>query len=355
MKLDIKRHHSLLADNTLALDAHSDFFVEIKHREQIPEAMDYCRELQLPHLLIGGGSNLVLVDDFAGLVMKMALRGITVKESIEEDIEEHFEGGAEGVLVTAQAGENWHQLVQYCLARGINGLENLALIPGTVGAAPVQNIGAYGVELESVFDSLQGWDCELQQWRSLNRSQCQFSYRSSIFKQALKGRFIISQVTFRLHRHQQVNISYRALAEALAQQELSCPQAQDVAATVTAIRQSKLPDPSVLPNVGSFFKNPVVSMAKAAQLREEFPDLVSYPHTEGHQKLAAGWLLEQAGWKGRVMGAVGMHDQQSLVLINYGGATGREVLALSEAIVSDISQRFAIELEIEPQVHQLCK
>ncbi len=324
--------------NTLAIEASAKFLIEIKKPSDVVDALELAKCNEWPVIFLGGGSNIVFTEDLDGMAMHCLLKGISAEQQGDD------------VLVTAQAGESWHGLVQYCLQQGYYGLENLSLIPGTVGAAPIQNIGAYGVELEQLVESVYGWDLNQQAWRTLSAEECQFSYRNSIFKQQLMYRFFITSVTLRLSLNDIPNISYGALQQHFKAAGIQSPTAQQVSEAVIAIRQSKLPDPTKLANVGSFFKNPIISQQQQQQLLSQFPDMVCYPQTDGRVKVAAGWLLEQAGWKGKKMGAVGMHDQQSLVLINYQQGDGKDVLDLAEAIEEDIAQRFSIELEIEPKI-----
>ncbi len=291
-------------------------------------------------MVLGGGSNVVLPPKLNALVVKVALSGIDVEESGDD------------VLLTVSAGENWHGLVEFCLQHGYYGIENLALIPGTVGAAPIQNIGAYGVELESCFHALRGWDIQQQQWRRIDKADCQFGYRDSVFKHQLKDRFIITEVTLRLSRYAQFHTEYPALKQALSECAASELTPRAVADAVIAVRQSKLPDPGQLPNAGSFFKNPVVDVAKACQLKNDFPAMVQYPVDGGYVKLAAGWLIDSCGWKGKSQGAIAVHQQQALVLVNRDGAQQGDVLALAEAIQADVRQRYGVELEIEPRVYR---
>lgn len=338
--LSVKEHYPLQALNTLALDVKARYYVDLYQIADLPEVFHYAQQRKLDVLLLGGGSNLVLIDDFDGLVVHIALLGITIVKSTGTD-----------VLVTAKAGENWHHLVEYCLANNYYGLENLVLIPGSVGAAPIQNIGAYGVELSNVFESLQAWDTQEQRWVIFSCQDCRFSYRTSIFKSSLRHRFIIIQVTLRLTTMpDSVNTDYPALKQCLDQRGFDHPTPQQIADAVSDIRRSKLPDPSVLPNVGSFFTNPLVSKPHYQQLRRRYGDVVGYPQENGAMKLAAAWLLEKAGWKGKRVGRVGLHAHQPLVLINYGGAHGHELIALAEAIKDDIWHRFSVQLAIEPSV-----
>lgn len=337
--LDFSENVSLKPFNTLALDTRAHYFASLKSTAELAEALAFADGKKLPALMIGGGSNLVLASDFEGVVLHNALRGI------------EFEVQGDEVLLTAAAGENWHHLVMLCLGKGYYGLQNLALIPGLVGAAPIQNIGAYGVELVSLFESLRGWDCEAKEFRQLNAGQCQFGYRDSIFKHTLKGRFYITEVTLRLSTRPTISIGYRALRQKLFELGLEEPTPQQVAEAVMAIRRSKLPDPAELPNAGSFFKNPLISKKQFDSLIPHYPAMVHYPQDDGRVKLAAGWLLEKAGWKGRQMGRVGMHTEQAIVLVNYGAGSGAEVLSLAAQIQQDIKDKFGIALEIEPSIY----
>jgi UDP-N-acetylmuramate dehydrogenase len=251
-------------------------------------------------------------------------------------------------LVQAQAGENWHHFVQWTLEQGWGGLENLSLIPGTVGAAPIQNIGAYGSELSQHFHSLHYFDFEDGEVHALSREECEFGYRDSVFKQRLRGRAVILDVTFALPCNWKPQLGYAELAKELS--GIPHPTASEISAAVVAIRSRKLPDPAVIGNAGSFFKNPVVTASVHADLHQRYPELVSYTQTDGSYKLAAAWLIDQCGWKGKALGAAGVHDKQALVLINRGGATGAEILALAERIQSDVALRFGVSLESEPVV-----
>jgi UDP-N-acetylmuramate dehydrogenase len=258
--------------------------------------------------------------------------------------------GANGehTLVRAAAGENWHGFVAWTLAQGLGGLENMSLIPGTVGAAPIQNIGAYGVELKDVFHSLTVYDLASGGLRSMTAAECRFGYRDSVFKHPAGAGLVIVDVTFALPTAWHPNLRYAELAQAVAAAGLDTPNAPDISEMVVAIRRRKLPDPAVIGNAGSFFKNPVVSNARCAGLLAAFPALVHHAQPDGSEKLAAGWLIDQCGWKGRNLGAAGVYPKQALVLVNNGGATGAEVLALAQAIVDDVRRRYGVTLEPEP-------
>ena len=334
------RHDVSLRElNTFGIDAHAHTFVSVKTVADL-EAIAADPQLSaLPRLILGGGSNLLLTKDFSGLVLHMVNTGrMLVSESEQQ------------VIVRAEAGENWHEFVQWTLAQGLPGLENLSLIPGSVGAAPIQNIGAYGSELAEFFHSLTLFDFVTGEIRVLSRDDCQFGYRDSIFKHALRDRAVIIDVSFALPRQWHSNLRYAELAAELAARRVSDPTAQDIADAVIAIRRRKLPDPAQIGNAGSFFKNPVVSQAQHAQLLAKYPQLVGYPQPDGSFKLAAGWMIDQCGWKGRSLGAAGVHERQALVLVNRGGAAGSDVLALATKIVDDVRTRFGVSLETEPVI-----
>ena len=325
----------LTAFNTLSLPATARHFVEVDSREQLLQLLRQPVSDNQPLLLLGGGSNLILKQDFDGLCIRINSRGIQPQQL-----------DANQVRVTVEAGEPWHGFVEYCLQQGWHGLENLALIPGTVGAAPIQNIGAYGVEVKQFIESVTVWDRQQDQVAVLSNAACCFGYRDSLFKQNGGERYVILAVSFVLPLQFTPVLHYGGLLQALPSEP---PSAQQLFDTVVAVRQKKLPDPLLLANAGSFFKNPVVDRTHYLELKQEFQDLVAYPDAQGY-KLAAGWLIDQAGWKGYRDGAVGVHNAQALVLVNYGGASGVELLALAERIRDDIRQRYRVELEIEPRI-----
>ena len=292
---------------------------------------------QWPRLILGGGSNLVLTQNFDGLVLYICNQGI---EIVGED--------AEATYVRAAAGESWHSLVAWTLAQGLGGLENLSLIPGNVGAAPIQNIGAYGVEMQDRFHALTAFDFVSDQMLTLRHEDCAFAYRDSVFKHRLRDRAVVIDVTFSLPKRWQANVQYGDIAQELKEKGIDTPNALDVSNAVIAIRTRKLPDPAVIGNAGSFFKNPIVSVAQRDALLAQYPELVSYQQADGGFKLAAGWLIDQSGWKGKTLGAVGMYQKQALVLVNLGGATGQDVVRLSQAVQADVMARFGVLLEPEP-------
>lgn len=326
----------LTSFNTLALPGKAARFQKITAPEHLA-APGLAGERRF---ILGGGSNLVLTGDFDGVVLHMAIPG---KRLLRED--------AEAFYVEAGAGENWHDFVQWTLRQGWPGLENLSLIPGTVGAAPIQNIGAYGLEVGECFHSLTAWDFEKQAFFLVHRGACRFGYRDSIFKQEgwhLSGRMAITSVVFRLPKAWTPNLGYADLKQELAAQNIATPTPQDVAAAIVAVRQRKLPDPAVVPNTGSFFHNPLVDAAQAEALKAAHPTLPCYPQPDGRVKLAAGWLIEQAGWKGKNLGPVGMYEKQALVLVNRGGATGADVRRTMAAVQADVQARFGVALTPEP-------
>ena len=330
-------NQDLTSFNTLGLRSQAQAFVSCVSAGQLPALSDLAQAYP-DVFILGGGSNVVLASHISSLVVKMDTTGVQI---LDETASEW--------IIEAQAGERWHSFVQHCVGNGWNGLENLALIPGTVGAAPVQNIGAYGVELDQRFHSLLAWDMQHQKLIEMGPEDCQFSYRNSFFKQAGQGRWLIVAVRFRLPKAWQPVLGYPDLQKhAVLQQAGSAVTAKQIFDAVCQIRQSKLPDPAVLGNAGSFFKNPVVSAEMYRSLKAEHPDLVAYAQPNGSYKLAAGWLIDQAGWKGKSMGPVGVHDRQALVLVNKEGGTAHDITALANAIKADIASRFGVMLEQEP-------
>lgn len=324
--------------NTLGVSAHARYFTRVRIQPQLQAALRWAMENDQPWLLLGSGSNLVLAGDVDGLVIRLEMSG---KRVVHED-DEH-------VWVRAQAGENWHELVRWTLEQGWSGLENLSLIPGTVGAAPVQNIGAYGVELKDVLEQVLVLDALDFGLKHLSADDCQFGYRDSLFKRET-GRRVILSVDLRLHKQPQTQLDYGPIRAELERRSIQEPTPLDVSDAVIAIRQTKLPDPAELGNAGSFFKNPVIGAEQATDLKQQFPDMVQYPLADGQVKLAAGWLIEQAGWKGRAVADAAVHERQALVLVNHGTATGADVLTLAAQIQTDIASRFGVQLEIEPVV-----
>jgi len=336
MTLHLQPQVSLKPFNSFGVDVRAQLFAEARSDADVRQALAYVGEHGLPLLVIGAGSNLLLTADIPALVLRMATRGI---RQLSDD--------GTRVVIEAEAGEAWHPFVQWTLAQGLSGLENLSLIPGTVGAAPMQNIGAYGVEIKDVFAGLTALDRQTGELRDFTLAECNFAYRDSLFKREV-GRWVILRVRFALDRVEHLHLEYGPVRQRLTEQGIEQPSASDVSQAICSIRSEKLPDPAVLGNAGSFFKNPVVGAQLAAQIRLAHPGLVGYPQADGQVKLAAGWLIEQAGWKGFREGDAGVHRLQSLVLVNYGGATGLELLELAQRIQKDILERFNVELEMEP-------
>ncbi|TFW35004.1 UDP-N-acetylmuramate dehydrogenase [Massilia horti] len=335
--LPILHDFPLQSLNTFGIAARARHYLRVTDGAQLAAACADPALAALPRLVLGGGSNLLFTRDFDGLVLHMALAGRAIVGQLD---------GA--TLVRAQAGENWHGFVQWTLAQGLGGLENLSLIPGTVGAAPIQNIGAYGAEIKDVFHSLTAFDMASGELRTLGAAECRFGYRDSLFKHPEGARLVVLDVTFALPRDWQPNVRYAELAQALIEAGIGAPTPRQVSDAVVAIRQRKLPDPAVIGNAGSFFKNPVVSGEQCERLLAAFPDLVHHRQPDGSEKLAAGWLIDRCGWKGRSMGAAGVYPKQALVLVNNGGARGEDVVQLARAIQADVAQRYGVQLEPEP-------
>jgi UDP-N-acetylmuramate dehydrogenase len=332
-------NHALLPYNTFGLEASARYFVEVTTVSQLQEVLHQKHLRALPRLILGGGSNILLTQDFEGLVIKNSITGI---EIINED-EAH-------VWLKVGSGEVWHDLVLYTIARNWGGIENLSLIPGQVGAAPMQNIGAYGVELEAVFHSLEAVDMETGEVRVFGKEECHFGYRESVFKTTLKGKYCIVSVTMVLNKQPQFNISYGDIKRTLEEMQAWEPTVKAVSDAVIKIRQTKLPDPKVLGNSGSFFKNPEIPKAQFDALQQYYPLIPNYPAPGGLVKVPAGWLIEQCGWKGKRVGNTGSHAQQALVLVNYGGATGSEIYQLALDIQASVKEKFGIDIVPEVNV-----
>jgi UDP-N-acetylmuramate dehydrogenase len=335
--LPIQSNFSLRKFNTFGINAKAHAYLAVTSLAMLNMVQQSAQLRVMPRLILGGGSNVVLTRDFAGLVLHMCNTGIDI---IGED--EH------ATYVRAASGENWHGFVQWTLEQGLNGLENLSLIPGSVGAAPIQNIGAYGVEVKDCFHSLTAFDLDSGEVITLDKKACDFGYRDSIFKHALRDLAVIIDVTFALPKQWQPNLQYADVAQEIAVRNIASPTARDVSDAVIAIRTRKLPDPAVIGNAGSFFKNPIVTAAQRDALFEQHPKLVSYAQADGSYKLAAGWLIDQCGWKGKSLGRAGVYEKQALVLVNRGGADGADVEKLAAAIQSDVKTRFGVTLEPEP-------
>ncbi|WP_207422161.1 UDP-N-acetylmuramate dehydrogenase [Desertivirga brevis] len=329
---------SLKMLNTFGVEAKARWFVEINSEDDLVELFSDQRWKRTERLIVGGGSNLLFTRDFPGLVIRMNIKGIT--QVIDGD----------DIYVTAGGGEVWNDLVNYCVERGFAGMENLSLIPGSVGASPVQNIGAYGVELKDVFFSCKAYMIETGEIVSFTNNDCKFDYRDSIFKRELNGKVLITAVTYKLSFQPALNITYGAIATELQKREIAAPTIKDISKVVSDIRVSKLPDPSTIGNAGSFFKNPVVSKDTFKQIQSVFPDTVHYCLPNHTVKLAAGWLIEQCGWKGKKIGETGTWKNQALVLVNHGNASGVDVYNVSEEIISDVKEKFGVVLEREVNI-----
>jgi UDP-N-acetylmuramate dehydrogenase len=336
--LQIEQHVSLKNFNTFGVDTKARYFVEINHEDDLVELFMDPQWKELPFLVIGGGSNMLLIKDFDGLVVHMNIRGFEHRINHND------------VFIEAGGGEVWNDLVNFCVARNYAGLENLSLIPGSVGASPIQNIGAYGVELQDVFHSCKAFEIATGKFKTFEKADCGFGYRESVFKSELKGQYIIVSVKFHLSLIPNINLRYGAIEQELTNRGITDPTIKDVSQVVSHIRVSKLPDPSTIGNAGSFFKNPVISQAEFAPIQTKFPDIVNYPTGDGYVKLAAGWLIEQCGWKGKVVGNTGTWKNQALVLVNHGGATGEEIYNFSSQIIESVYTKFGITLQREVNI-----
>jgi UDP-N-acetylmuramate dehydrogenase len=337
--ISVQSWQSLLDYNSFHIEESSRFFCEVSDAEQVQEALNLAKSQNLEVLVLGGGSNILLTKPFNGITIKIANKGIEVLETNEDY-----------VILRVAAGENWHSFVEHCLENNFFGLENLSLIPGSIGAAPMQNIGAYGVEVGSTIVSVQYFDREKERFEHISAENCRFGYRESIFKNTLKNRAIIWTVDFKLSRHAKPATGYGDIAALLANQGISSPDPIDVSRAVIEIRRSKLPDPAVIGNAGSFFKNPVISSTDFEILKKEWPEIPSYPTPDGSVKVPAGWLIEKAGWKGHRAGNCGVHERQALVLVNHGSAKGSDILNLAWEIIEDVRQKFGIQLHPEVNI-----
>lgn len=331
----MERHFSLKNYNSFGIEVETEFFAAISNEKELIEVLK--SNGNKPFRVLGGGSNVLLTEDYKGLTLVMQNKGISILEET-----------ASHVLIEVQAGENWHELVLWALENDFGGIENLALIPGSVGAAPIQNIGAYGVELSSVFHRCKALDLESLSFNEFDKAACEFGYRSSVFKTHLKGKAIITRVQFKLSKkNHQTHTQYGTLQASLQGKEMSI---QNIAASVIAIRKSKLPDPAQIGNSGSFFKNPVIPVNQFKQLQENYPEIPHYPDTAEKIKIPAGWLIEKLGYKGKRFGDAGVHEKQALVLVNYGNAKGVELLNLAQQIQEQVLQNFGVQLEVEVNI-----
>jgi len=334
-----EQNKSLKKYNTFGLDVTADYFTSIHSIEDLIHVLQDKQFATMPKMFLGGGSNVLLTKDYRGLIIHNCLNGIEV---VKRD--DAF------VYVKAASGEGWHDFVLYCIDKGFGGVENMSLIPGSVGAGPMQNIGAYGVEMKDVFYELEALNLSSLQVEKFSNVDCKFGYRESVFKNEKKGQYFIVAVTFRLSLNPTVNTTYGAIQQQLKAMNVENPTIKNVSDAVIAIRSSKLPNPAVLGNSGSFFKNPEISTTEYERLKNEFPNVVGYPTNAGY-KLAAGWLIEQCGWKGKVVGNCGSHKDQALVLVNYGNATGDEIYQLALAIQDSVFEKFKVMIVPEVNVY----
>jgi UDP-N-acetylmuramate dehydrogenase len=334
-----KNNISLKPFNTFGIDVIANRFAAFSTVEELKILLNERQENE-PLLILGGGSNVLLTQSFDGLVLKNEIKGFELISDNDDT-----------VVVESGAGEIWHEFVMKCIENGYAGLENLSLIPGSVGASPMQNIGAYGVEIKDVFEYLDAYEIASGEIKRFKKEDCHFGYRESVFKNIFKEQFVICRVAFRLSKNPRINTSYGAIESELQKMGISEPTIRDVSNAVIAIRQSKLPDPTVLGNAGSFFKNPVVPLLLYEKIKTQYPNAPVYPVDSHFVKIPAGWLIETAGWKGKDFGNYGVHDKQALVLVNRGGALGKDIFELSERIIEDIVQKFDIRLEREVNVY----
>jgi len=335
--MQIQENISLRSYNTFGINVTARYFAAFTNNDELEELMTDAS--RLPTLILGGGSNILFTKDFDGLLLKNEIKGIV---ELHED--------SEYVYVKAGAGENWHQFVLHCIQRNWAGVENLSLIPGSVGASPMQNIGAYGVEIDDVFWDLEAYHINERKIVTFTRSDCEFGYRESVFKKKYKDQFVILSVTFQLRKRPRFNTSYGAIEQELARMGVSDLSIKAISDAVINIRSSKLPNPEEIGNAGSFFKNPSVSNEEYTRLKSAYENIAAYPNADGTIKLAAGWLIEQCGWKGFRNGDAGCHAKQALVLVNYGNATGREIYQLSEEILQSVKGKFGVTLEREVNI-----
>ncbi len=337
--MEFLENYSLKSINTFGLDVSARWFTEVTDVNSMQLLLNDPRFQDFPKLVLGGGSNILFRDDYKGLII---LNRIKFINTISED--------GQFVFVNAGAGMNWHSFVINTIGQNFPGLENLSLIPGCVGAAPIQNIGAYGVEIKDCFYELNAVSIKDGKLKTFSSSECRFGYRDSIFKKEAKNKYVIVDVTFRFNKNAPLNTSYGAIDEELKKMKISNPNIRDISNAVITIRKSKLPDPEIIGNAGSFFKNPEVPVNTYNELKEKFPEIIGYSSLDGKMKLAAGWLIEQCGWKGKRIKNSGMHEQQALVLVNYGGATGSELIEHANRVSESVREKFGIMLEMEVNI-----
>lgn len=337
--MKLQKNYSLKKLNTFGIDAYAEYFAEFATIQELINLLEDKEIKNANKLILGGGSNILFTQNFKGIVLKNNLKGI---ELVREDQDFYY--------VKSGAGENWHLLVMYCMEHNYAGVENLSLIPGNVGAGPMQNIGAYGVELKDIFFSLEALNIETQKTETFFNKDCCFGYRESVFKHQAKNKYIITSVTLQLRKEAKFNTNYGAIDKELESMGIKDLSIQAISQAICNIRRSKLPDPLKIGNAGSFFKNPLVSAEKFELLKKEFPEIVGYKNPDTQTKLAAGWLIEHCGWKGYRMGDAGIHEKQALVLVNYENATGSMLLELSQRILDSVNEKFGVMLEREVNI-----
>lgn len=340
MSPKIQQNFNLTKHNTFGVEAFSDEYLEIEQEDEIQRLITENGFADRSLLILGGGSNVLFTKNFEGLVIKNNIKGIEVLGENDEH-----------VFVQAGAGECWHDFVLYCIENKWYGIENLSLIPGNVGASPMQNIGAYGVEIKDVFHELEAVHLTSGQIHYFDNPSCEFGYRESIFKKEMKGKYFISRVTYKLSKTPNYKVDYGAIKDELKAMEVQELSAKAISQAVINIRSSKLPDPKKLGNAGSFFKNPVIPKSEYDRIKTEYPEVVAYPAGEQNMKLAAGWLIDQAGWKGKVVGNCGVHQLQALVLVNHGRAKGEEIYDLSTQVLTSVKDKFGVDLEREVNIY----
>ena len=337
--MDIIKNKSLKSYNTFGIDCNSSFFARINTLKDLEELYQHPLFKSQKKLILGGGSNILFTSNFDGLVIKNEIKGIEIIKETNDIVE-----------VQIGAGVNWHEFVIHAVNNKWGGIENMSLIPGNCGTAPMQNIGAYGVEIKDTFVSLNAYEIETGKIVSFDRKRCEFGYRDSVFKNDLKDQYIILDIRLRLQKKPTLNTKYGDINNTLIKNKVSNPTIKDISDAVIEIRTSKLPDPKKIGNAGSFFKNPIISQGQFKEIKMKFPEIVSYPVNEQKVKLAAGWLIEKAGWKGKNFGNYGVHKKQSLVLVNYNSANGREIFNLSQEILEDVFNKFQVKLEREVNI-----
>lgn len=338
--MELKSNTSVLQYNTFGIDVLAKYFSSFNNLEELKELLNTKEFKENNQLILGGGSNILFTKNFDGIILKNNIKGIEVVNETEHD-----------VYLKVGAGENWHQFVLHTIENNFAGVENLSLIPGNVGASPMQNIGAYGVEIKDVFHELEAIHKETGELVKFDNKSCEFGYRESVFKNKVKNQFVITSVTYKLSKNPVFNTSYGAIEKQLEENKVKELSIKAISDAVIQIRQSKLPDPNQIGNAGSFFKNPIISKVKFEDIKKNYPNIASYPIDELHVKVAAGWLIDTLGWKGKTYGNYGVHKNQALVLVNYGGAKGEDVFNLSTQIIQSVKENFGIQLEREVNIY----